>query len=153
MRVAFWALYEQLGSSLNVFADRLVDRRVFGHEIPAAMLQGLPSIFVILGATLFSSLWMYLARRHRDPSAAMKFSFAIALVGLAFLTLSAGIDLTEPGDKSFIAGQIARLTAQSVSNQSAASNTVAMENYAHVYIILGCGALGPMELIARSISL
>jgi POT family proton-dependent oligopeptide transporter len=97
--IAFWALYEQMGSSLNVFADRMVDRRVLGYEIPASMFQSLPSIFVILCAPLASSLWLYLGRRNREPSAAVKFTLAIAQVGLAFLVLSLGLKLTEPGQK------------------------------------------------------
>jgi POT family proton-dependent oligopeptide transporter len=88
-----------MGSSLNVFADRMVDRRVLGYEIPAPMFQSLPSIFVILCAPLASSLWMYLGRRQREPSAAVKFTFAIAQVGLAFLALSLGLALTADGEK------------------------------------------------------
>lgn len=97
--IAFWALYEQMGSSLNVFADRMVDRRVLGYEIPASMFQALPSIFVILCAPLASSLWLYLGRRNRDPSAAVKFTLAIVQVGLAFLALSLGLSLTGDGEK------------------------------------------------------
>jgi POT family proton-dependent oligopeptide transporter len=196
--IAFWALYEQLGSSLNVFADRMVDRRVLGYQIPTPMFQGLPSIFVILGAPLASSLWLYLGRRNREPSAAVKFTLAIVQVGLAFLALSLGLNLTEAGEKialgwfvlnfflltcgelclapvgmsmvtklspkrivgvmmgafflaysasNFIAGQIARLTAQSISSQSATGNASAMESYAHVYTTLGCVALAAALLL------
>jgi POT family proton-dependent oligopeptide transporter len=97
--IGFWAFYEQMGSSLNVFADRMVDRSVFGYEIPASMFQGLPSIFIILFAPLASSLWLHLGQRGRDPSAAIKFSLAITLIGLAFLVLSWGLDLTAAGEK------------------------------------------------------
>jgi len=190
--IAFWALYEQMGSSLNVFADRMVDRRVFGYEIPAPMFQALPPLFVILCAPLASSLWLYLGRRNREPSAAVKFTLAIVQVGLAFLTLSLGLALTGAGEKialgwfvlnfflltsgelclapvgmsmvtklapqrivgvmmgafflaysasSFIAGQIAQLTSQSIAGQPA------IESYARVYITLGCVALGAALLL------
>lgn len=97
--IGFWALYEQMGSSLNVFADRMVDRSVFGYEIPASMFQALPPIFIILCAPLASSLWLHLGRRGREPSAAMKFFFAITLIGSAFLALSWGINFTGAGEK------------------------------------------------------
>ena len=45
--IGFWAFYEQMGSSLNLFADRMVDREFFGLEIPASTLQSLPAIYVI----------------------------------------------------------------------------------------------------------
>jgi len=97
--VGFWAFYEQMGSSLNVFADRFVDRRVLGYEIPASMLQGLPSIFVILLAPLFSVLWLTLGRRGRAPSTAVKFSAAIFQLGLAFAVLAFGTSLAGEGSK------------------------------------------------------
>lgn len=82
--VAFWAIYEQLGSSLNLFADRMVNRRVFGYEIPASMLQALPSLFVIPLAPLFGGLWIWLDKRGREPSTPVKFSMAIGLLSVAF---------------------------------------------------------------------
>jgi len=97
--IGFWALYEQMGSSLNVFADRMVDRRLFGYDIPAAMLQSLPSIFIILLAPAASGLWLHLGRRGREPSTAVKFCLALTLIGLAFLVLRLGLTLTEPDSK------------------------------------------------------
>jgi proton-dependent oligopeptide transporter, POT family len=91
--IGFWAIYEQVGSSLNVFAARMVDRHALGLEIPAPTLQSLPPIFVILGAPLASSLWLALARRGRDLTPAVKFSMGIAQLGLAFLVLSWGAGL------------------------------------------------------------
>jgi POT family proton-dependent oligopeptide transporter len=95
--IGFFAFYEQIGSSLNVFADRMVDRRVMGYEVPAPMLQSLPAIFVIMGAPLASGLWLALARRNRDPSAAVKFSVAIALLALAFLVIPLGASIAAAG--------------------------------------------------------
>ena len=79
-----------MGSSLNLFADRFVNRVVFGHEIPTATLQSLPSMYVILLAPLFSALWLRLGSRGREPSTAIKFTLAIASCGLAFLVLALG---------------------------------------------------------------
>jgi POT family proton-dependent oligopeptide transporter len=97
--IGFWAFYEQMGSSLNLFADRLVNRVVFGYEIKASMLQALPSIFVILFAPLFSALWIALGRRGREPETPVKFVMAIASCSLAFLVLALGSHLVPPGGK------------------------------------------------------
>jgi POT family proton-dependent oligopeptide transporter len=96
--LGFWAFYEQMGSSLALFADRMVDRVVFGYEIPAASLLSLPSIYVILLAPLFSLLWSALSRRGFEPQAPVKFTLAIALLATAFLSLALGISLTAPGE-------------------------------------------------------
>ena len=97
--VGFWAFYEQMGSSLVLFADRMVDRVVLGYEIPAASLMSLPAIFVILLAPLYSMMWFALGRRGIEPQAPMKFVIAIALLALAFLSLAFGIGITAAGDQ------------------------------------------------------
>lgn len=97
--IGFWAFYEQMGSSLNLFADRAVNRVVLGHEIPASTLQALPAIFVILLAPLFSALWLRLGTRGREPGTAVKFALAIVQIALAFFVLALGITLTPSGGK------------------------------------------------------
>jgi len=90
--VLFWALFEQAGSSLNLFADRIVDRSLFGWEVPASMFQSLNAFFIFTLAPLFAMLWLRLARRGIEPSTPVKFAFAIFMVGLGFLVLVFGID-------------------------------------------------------------
>lgn len=91
--IGFWAFYEQMGTSLTIFADRYVNRTVFGYDIPAPMLQGLPSVFVLMLAPLFSNLWLALGRRGREPSTPIKFAAATLFLALGFLLLAMGIRL------------------------------------------------------------
>jgi len=89
--VLFWALFEQAGSSLNVLADRNIDRHVFGWEAPASMFQSLNSFFIITLAPLFSILWIRLGSTGREPSTPLKFGIGIGLLGLGFLALAFGL--------------------------------------------------------------
>ena len=77
----FWSGFEQAGSSLNIFAEQLTDRVVFGWEAPASWLQSVNALFIILFAPVFGWLWVWLAQRNANPSIAMK--FALGLLGLA----------------------------------------------------------------------
>ena len=97
--IGFWAFYEQMGSSLALFADRLVDREVLGAEIPASTLQSLPAVFVIALAPLFSMMWLGLAKRGSEPSTPLKFALAIGQMSLAFLILAFGAGSTASGTK------------------------------------------------------
>lgn len=97
--IGFWAFYEQMGSSLALFSDRVVDRQFLGWEIPAATLQSLPSVFVILLAPAFAWLWSWLGRRNREPGHAVKFTIAIAILAAGFLVLVLGIAVTPAGEK------------------------------------------------------
>src|SRR5690606_5043028 len=61
--VLFWALFEQAGSSLNLYTDRYVDREMFGWEVPASMFQSINAAYIILLAPVFAALWTWLGRR------------------------------------------------------------------------------------------
>jgi len=77
----FWSGFEQAGSSLNLFARDLTDRVVFGWEIPAGWLQSINSLFIIIFAPLFGTMWLWLASINKNPSTGVK--FALGLLGLA----------------------------------------------------------------------
>lgn len=81
LAAVFWSGFEQAGSSMNLFAERLTDRVVFGWEAPASWLQSVNPIFIILLAPLFGTLWTWLERRNANPSIPLK--FALGLLGLA----------------------------------------------------------------------
>ncbi len=82
----FWSGFEQAGSSMNLFAERLTDRAVFGWEAPASWLQSINPLFIILLAPVAGALWVRLG--DRDPSIATKFGIGLALLGIGFLVLA-----------------------------------------------------------------
>ena len=88
--VVFWALFEQAGSSMNLFADRNVDREIFGFTIRASQLQFVNPTFIIVLAPVFSALWLQLGRRGWEPSTPTKFGLAIIQVGVGFIALVYG---------------------------------------------------------------
>jgi proton-dependent oligopeptide transporter, POT family len=88
--ILFWALFEQAGSSLNLFADRYVDREVMGSEVPASVFQSINPAYIILFAPVFAWLWTMLGRRGLEPSAPAKFGLALIQLGAGFLVLVAG---------------------------------------------------------------
>ncbi|MCA8887444.1 MAG: peptide MFS transporter [Parvularculaceae bacterium] len=90
-QMPFWALFEQAGSSLNLFTDRLVDKQVFGLEVPAPVFQSLNAGFIFLFAPIFAWMWVALAKRKMEPSTPVKFAFGVFLAGLGFLALVAGM--------------------------------------------------------------
>jgi len=81
--ILFWALFEQAGSSLNLFADRYVDRA----GVPASIFQSLNPGYIVLLGPVFAWLWTSLGRRGLEPSAPAKFGFALMQLGLGFLVL------------------------------------------------------------------
>ena len=81
----FWMAYEQAGSTLNLFADRSTDNTIFGHAFPSSWYQALTPFFIITLAPVFAVLWVRLGRR--DPSSPVKFTIALAMLGLGFAVM------------------------------------------------------------------
>lgn len=99
IQVLFWALFEQAGSSLNIYTDRQVDRTIFGQEVVASVFQSLNAMYIIVLGPLFAALWVWLGKRGMDPSAPAKFGLGVIQLGLGFLVLvwgakAAGVNLT-----------------------------------------------------------
>jgi POT family proton-dependent oligopeptide transporter len=93
--VLFWAGFEQAGSSMNLFAERLTQRVIFGWEMPASFLQSVNSIFIIALAPFFGMLWVRLGRRQ--PSTPAKMGFGLAFLAIGFLVLAWGASFTTGG--------------------------------------------------------
>ena len=95
----FWSGFEQAGSSMNLFAERLTDRTVLGWEAPASWLQSVNPLFIVLLAPLFGSLWVALGARN--PSIPVKFALGLAQLGAGFLVLAWGSTFADgPGGVS-----------------------------------------------------
>ena len=94
--IIFWALFEQAYTSLNLFADRVLDR----GDIPAGNFLSLNALFIILLAPIFAWLWVKLGKYN--PNTAVKFSLALMLVGLGFGSLVLGINLSDMGKVGMI---------------------------------------------------
>jgi len=80
----FWSLFQQTGSTLNLFAERNTDRSLFGG-FPAGWFQSEEPLFIILLAPVFAWLWVKLGKR--DPSTPSKFAAGIVFAGLSFIVL------------------------------------------------------------------
>ncbi len=102
-QIIFWSLFEQTASSLNLMADRNINRVVLGFEIPAAVFQSVNAFFIISLAPVFSMIWIYLARKGWEPSTPTKFALSLILLGLGFLFLVYGSSLaTDPTQVALI---------------------------------------------------
>ena len=81
----FWALYEQAGSTLNLFAQRNTDTSLFGRPFPPSWFQSVPPLLVILLAPVFAWLWVKLG--EGEPSSPAKFVLGLLGAGLGFAVL------------------------------------------------------------------
>ncbi|MEZ5529009.1 MAG: peptide MFS transporter [Porticoccaceae bacterium] len=88
--VMFWALFEQTAASMTLYADRVVDRTLFGVNFNASQFGALNPLFIMLLAPLFALLWIKLAKWKLEPSTPVKFALGIVQAGLGFGALVLG---------------------------------------------------------------
>ena len=95
----FWSVFEQAGSTLNLFADRDTNNVVFGYEYPSSWFQSLNSAFIFVLAPVFAWLWVRMGRAGKEPSSPAKFALGLVFVGLGFAILIVAAQLSAQGVK------------------------------------------------------
>jgi len=94
----FWAIFEQAGSSIALFAERLTRSEVFGYAFPSSWFQSANPIYVMLLAPLFAWAWVKLG--SRQPSSPFKFVLGLVFLGLSFVLMVPAARLTVEGKVS-----------------------------------------------------
>jgi len=84
--ILFWMTYEQAGSSLTLFADRLTNTTILGWAYPSSWFQSVPAIFVIIFAPIIGAVWQSLG--NRQPSSPGKFTIGLFFAGIAFIVIA-----------------------------------------------------------------
>jgi len=91
----FFAVFEQAGVTIALFADQLTRAEVLGYAFPSAWFQSLNSLFVILLAPMFAWAWMRLG--ERQPSSPVKFALGLAFLGSSLLLMVPAAELSAAG--------------------------------------------------------
>lgn len=91
----FWMIFEQAGSSMNLFADRLTRNTLFGFSFPSSWFQSANPVMIILFAPIFSWAWLKMGKRQLSSPA--KFVFGLLFAGGGFLVLAYASTFTAGG--------------------------------------------------------
>jgi POT family proton-dependent oligopeptide transporter len=91
----FWAIFEQAGLSIALFADQLTRNEFAGWPFPSAWYLALNSLFVIMLAPLFAALWTRMGAGQ--PSSPVKFALGLAFLASSFVLMVPAALLTAEG--------------------------------------------------------
>ena len=80
--VFFFAGMEQAGASFNLYANKYIDRTVFGYEIPTPWLQMINPFFVIVLAPVFAYFWN--TRLGQALNTPLKMGLGLIVLGIGF---------------------------------------------------------------------
>lgn len=99
--VVFWAFFEQSGGSLSAFALYNLNDTVVGiHLDPNAVNNSANSVFVIVFSSLVGLLWLWLAKKGKEPNTVVKFGFGFLFLALAFYIFYATIFWADANGKT-----------------------------------------------------
>ena len=81
----FFFVFEQAGTTLNLFADEHTRMSMMGFTLRSTWFQSVNSIWLLFLAPIFSWLWIVL--KEKEPSSPIKFTLGLFFVGAGMLLL------------------------------------------------------------------
>ena len=89
--VVFWAIFEQAGGSLSIYAAEHLKKDLLGfHADPNMVNNSSNALFVIFLAPVVGLLWLWLGKRKLEPNSVVKFGLGFLFLGLGFYTFFTG---------------------------------------------------------------
>ena len=88
--VLFWMAFEQAGNALNLWAEFHTRLAIGKFKYPAEWFQSVNAVLIVIFAPLFSLMWLWLARRGKEPRTPVKMFVAMVLMALSFLVMIFG---------------------------------------------------------------
>lgn len=83
VNVGFWTVYLLSFTLVAVYGNDRTNLDLFGWQMPAAWVQSINPIFILVLSGVFAALWTKLGRRQ--PGTLVKWSLGIFFCGLAYL--------------------------------------------------------------------
>ena len=100
---SFWAVYEQQGNTLQLWADQNTRWVFFGITIPSTWYQAFNPFMIFLFTPLLTSLWGWQRARGQEPTSLTKMAMGCVLLGLGFIIMIAAANgLSSPEAKRSI---------------------------------------------------
>ncbi|MFI5172362.1 MAG: peptide MFS transporter [Chitinophagales bacterium] len=84
--VVFWAIFEQAGGSLSIFAANNLDDKLLGFIKldPNGVNNAANSLFVIIFAPIIGIIWIAMAKKKIEPNTVIKFGLGFLFLGIAY---------------------------------------------------------------------
>lgn len=83
--IIFFAIFEQAGGSLALFANGNLHGTLFGISIdPNIINNSANSLFVIILSPVLGLIWLALSKRKMEPNTIVKFGLGFLFLGLAY---------------------------------------------------------------------
>jgi POT family proton-dependent oligopeptide transporter len=100
LNVVFWAVYEQQGNTMQLWADDQTRWDFFGWTMPSTWFQSFNPFIIFMFAPVLAGFWAMQARRGGEPSSVTKMAIGCFLLGSSFAIMIVGARLIGDGKGS-----------------------------------------------------
>ncbi len=84
---AFWAVYEQQGNTMQLWADTNTRWTFGGWTMPSTWFQSFNPFMIFLFTPILTSLWGWQAARGKEPSSLTKMAMGLFLLGISYVVM------------------------------------------------------------------
>jgi POT family proton-dependent oligopeptide transporter len=101
LNVAFWAVYEQQGNTMQTWADTQTNWPViFGFAIPPNWFQSFNPFMIFVLAPVLEMFWRWQSKNGTEPTSVGKMAIGSTVLGLSFIVMAVGAYLVGDGKGS-----------------------------------------------------
>jgi POT family proton-dependent oligopeptide transporter len=102
INVVFWAVYEQQGNTMQIWADKQTNWTFFGLQIPSTWFQSFNPAMIFAFTPLLSMLWASQAKKGTEPSSVMKMAYGCSIIGISFVVMILAAQMIGPTGKGSV---------------------------------------------------
>ncbi len=96
LNTAFWAVFEQQGNTMQLWADRNTNWSFLGWTVPSTWYQAFNPAMIFIFAPILTVVWGWQAKRGAEPSSVVKMAIGCFLLGLSFVVMILASSGMEP---------------------------------------------------------
>jgi len=87
LNIVFWAVYEQQGNTMQLWADARTDWHVFGWNMPTTWYQSFNPFMIFAFAPLLNMVWAWQDKRGGEPTSVVKMAMGCLLLGAGYVVM------------------------------------------------------------------
>lgn len=102
LTILFWAVYEQQGNTLQLWADQRTNWEILGFHIPSTWFQSFNPFMIFLFAPVLNILWAWQAKHGKEPNTVAKMGIGCLLCGSAYIFMIIAAMVIPPGERGSV---------------------------------------------------
>lgn len=102
LNIMFWAIYEQQGNTLQLWADEKTNWSFMGWNIPSSWFQSFNPLMIFIFAPILNMFWSWQSKRGKEPSSVVKMGIGCVLCGGAYILMILAAKAVPGADKGSV---------------------------------------------------